>query len=128
MAVAAIGAVHTPGVGGGREGQLRVRIVVAVNCHQFAVDGAEFDLVRQAAVAGVAVFGSTFAELRLGPGLEEDNLGAVDGVGLNVGDVQILLDVSDAHHVAVGGFAHLHRGVAGMQLVQPLRAVGPRAA
>lgn len=131
MAVAAVSSaasVDAPGVGGGGESKLRVWVVVAVNCHQFAVDGAEFDLIREAAVASVAVLWRTFAELGLGAGLEEDDLGAVDGVRLNVGDIKVLLDVRNAHHVAVGGLAHLHGGVAGVQLMQALRAVGPRAA
>lgn len=103
-----------PGIRGRRECELGIH--VRMDGDQLAIDGAELHLVRQAAVARVAVLGRALAELRLGAALQEHDPGAVDGVRLNVGDVEVLLDVHNAHHVAVGGFAHLHGGVARMPL------------
>lgn len=66
-----------------------------------------------------------FHHLRLRPRLKKHNLRAVDGVRLDVDEVDVLLDVGNAHHVAVGSAAYLDGGVSQVRDRQAFRTQWP---
>lgn len=66
-----------------------------------------------------------FHHLRLRPRLKKHNLRAVDGVRLDVDEVDVLLDVGNAHNVAVGSAAYLDCGVSRVRDCQAFRTQWP---
>lgn len=69
--------------------------------NNLATKRAEPEGIEEAALANLAGVGDAFS----GPGLwsfiEEDDLCTVDNVGLNRGDVQVLLNLRDPYHIMV---------------------------
>lgn len=100
---------------GTRFGEHREReskiVRIGLNSHQFAQNGAKAHRVGNAAVAHLAIVRRAFHNLRLRLRLQEDDFGAVDSVRLNVGQVHVLLNVGNSHHVPVGGAPNLNAGV-----------------
>lgn len=101
-------------VGGGPEEPAPGLGGVGGAADDLAPEGAEAEVVEEAAGADLAEVGGGGCRLAAAPGLlllgplvEEDDAGAVDDVGLHAGDVHEALDVGDPDDVVVGGAADL---------------------
>jgi hypothetical protein len=102
------------GGGGGPEEPVPGLRGVGGAADDLAPEGAEAEVVEEAAGADLAEVGGGGGGLAAAPGLlllgplvEEDDAGAVDDVGLHAGDVHEALDVGDPDDVVVGGAADL---------------------
>lgn len=72
-----------------------------------AAEGAESEGIWEAAVADFAGEGDALPRSGLGALIQEHNLGAVDDVCLNAGDVDVSLDLVHPNHVVVRGSPNL---------------------
>jgi len=102
------------GGGGGPEEPAPGHCGVGGAADDLAPEGAEAEVVEEAAGADLAEVGggggglaAAAGLLLLGPLVEEDDSGAVDDVGLHAGDVHEALDVGDPDDVVVGGATDL---------------------
>jgi hypothetical protein len=86
--------------------------------HQLATEGAEAEGVEEGACADLAVVGGGGGLAGGGSGaawlgalVEEEDLGAVDDVGLDAGDVEDVLHLRHPNHVVVGRTPYLDDSV-----------------
>jgi hypothetical protein len=75
------------------------------HCQALAVNGAETNWISNASVTCLTIESqsSSFEALQLlrRPAVQKQDLGTVDGVGLDAGDVQQLLNVQNPHCISV---------------------------
>lgn len=86
-------------------------VVAPLHSVQLAAEGTESEGIWEAAVADFAGEGDALPRSGLGALIQEDNLGAVDDVCLNAGDVDVSLDLVHPNHVVVRGSPNLNEAM-----------------
>lgn len=75
--------------------------VAALHSPKLTAERAEAEGIKETAATNLAGVGNSFARPRLRPLIEKDNLGAVDDIGLNGGDVNVFLNLVHPNHIMV---------------------------
>lgn len=73
-----------------------------------ATKRTESEGIKEASTTNLTSVGDPLSRPWLGPLVEEDNLGAIDDVGLYARYVYELLYLTNSHHVMVRGSPYLH--------------------